>query len=157
MNPCPCGYYKSKIKACICSYGNIQSYARKLSGPILDRIDMFIPVETLAYDELHKTGDGEDSLSLKEKVIKGRAFKEERVGTKKKRKASLDELIDECELSEDDKNLLQTLASKSSLSPRSYYRVLSVARTIADMNMRKQVIGSDILEAFQYRAKVYEE
>ncbi|MEN9551824.1 MAG: hypothetical protein RI935_201 [Candidatus Parcubacteria bacterium] len=160
MNPCPCGYYGSNIKPCTCSLHHIQNYSRKLSGPIIDRIDLWVPVESINYNELHKEGTGTDSTTIRNNVIRGRSFGTKRRSTtsdnKPSQKLTLDQLIKECDMEESVSSLLKKLAEKATLSPRSYYRILSVARTIADLRESSKVENEDILEAFQYRPKIYE-
>jgi magnesium chelatase family protein len=161
MNPCPCGYYGSKVKKCICSPLDIDRYARKLSGPIMDRIDMWVPVMHIDYDTLSNKGDGDATELLQEKVIRGRHFAKARqlqLGSMKE-KLNKDMSSDEVErfsgLSKDADSVLKMLAKQYTLSPRSYHRVIRLARTIADLRESAMIEKVDILEAFQYRPKLY--
>lgn len=161
MNPCPCGYYGSKVKKCICSPLDIDRYARKLSGPIMDRIDMWVPVMHIDYDTLSNKSNGDATELLQEKVIRGRHFAKARqlqLGSMKE-KLNKDMSSDEVErfsgLSKDADSVLKMLAKQYTLSPRSYHRVIRLARTIADLRESATIEKVDILEAFQYRPKLY--
>lgn len=162
MNPCPCGYMGSKLKRCICKPSDIDRYARKLSGPIMDRIDIWVPVQHIEYDTLVSSRIGEGSETIREQVAAARTFARERFQsggvphiTKNKDMHAKD--IDRfVSLSEASLALMKKLATSYALSPRSYHRVLRLARTIADLKKSKDVTEADILEAFQYRPKLYE-
>jgi magnesium chelatase family protein len=162
MNPCPCGYMGSKLKRCICKPSDIDRYARKLSGPIMDRIDIWVPVQHIEYDTLVSSRIGEGSETIREQVAAARTFARERFQsggvphiTKNKDMHAKD--IDRfVSLSEAPLALMKKLATSYALSPRSYHRVLRLARTIADLKKSKDVTEADILEAFQYRPKLYE-
>jgi len=163
MNPCPCGYMGSKLKRCICKQSDIERYARKLSGPIMDRIDMWVPVLHVDYDTLahHKEGEGSDAI--RDRVMQARDFAKKRfvqngVSTLSKNKdmkakdiTSLIVLDTECTAR------MKQLATAYALSPRAYHRILRLARTIADCRVSPLIIESDILEAFQYRPKLYQD
>jgi magnesium chelatase family protein len=163
MNPCPCGYLGSKQKRCVCKASDIDRYARKLSGPIMDRIDLWVPVSHVDYDTLSKENDGESSDSLQKEVSVARAFSQNRfkkegnvVLTKNKDMRAKDiekhiKLDEKCLL------LMKQLSTSNLLSPRAYHRVLRVARTIADCRESDEIEESDVLEAFQYRPKLYQD
>ncbi len=162
MNPCPCGFMGSKLKRCICKPSDIDRYARKLSGPIMDRIDIWVPVQHIDYDTLSAARIGEESESISEKVKKARKFattRFESLGNTRLRKnkdmkaKDVDAYIT---LNEACTDLMKKLATTYALSPRAYHRVLRLARTIADLREAKEIGESDILEAFQYRPKLYE-
>lgn len=163
MNPCPCGYLGSALKRCVCKPSDIDNYSRKLSGPIMDRIDMWVPVLHVNYDTLSAVGEGRNSETIREQVKKAREFARARFKqegatllTKNKDMKAKDlsihvKLDDECLA------LMKKMAGSFSLSPRAYHRVLRLARTIADYRGSSSVQKEDILEAFQYRPKLYQD
>jgi magnesium chelatase family protein len=158
MNPCRCGYFGSQNKKCTCTAIDIEKYRKKISGPIIDRIDMWVEVENISYDKLQeKTND--DSLSSKkimEKVLSVRKKQEERFEGKKEKLNSkihskdIDRLI---VLDDTTKKFLNEAALKLNLSPRSYYKVLKLALTISDLEGGNKIELKHILEALQYRPK----
>lgn len=163
MNPCPCGHMGSKVKRCTCKPGDIDRYARKLSGPIMDRIDMWVPVQHIDYDTLSHTRVGEGSDAVRKRVIQARNFAIERFKkagkphlTKNKDMRAKD-IASHIELSEDVLALMKKLSTSHTLSPRAYHRILRLARTIADLRQSEKVNETDILEAFQYRPKLYQD
>lgn len=162
MNPCPCGYMGSKVKRCVCKPSDIDRYARKLSGPIMDRIDMWVPVLHVDYDTLLQKEDGEGSDVVRERVIQARNFARERFtkeGTPyltKNKDMRAKDIERHIILDEACHALMKKLATSHTLSPRAYHRVLRLARTIADYRGSLTINEKDILEAFQYRPKLYE-
>lgn len=163
MNPCPCGYMGSTLKRCICKPSDIDRYARKLSGPIMDRIDMWVPVLHIDYDTLSLKKEGEGSKEIQERVTRARVFSRERFMqeksphlTKNKDMRSKD-IEKHITLNEQCLSLMKKLSTSSALSPRAYHRVLRLARTIADYRGSLLIQESDILEAFQYRPKLYQD
>lgn len=163
MNPCPCGYMGSKHKKCICKPSDIDRYARKLSGPIMDRIDMWVPVLHIDYDTLASKSEGEGSAVVSERVFAARRFAQKRFeqggATKltKNKDMKAKDLAIYVVLNEKCLSLMKKLATSYTLSPRAYHRVLRLARTIADYRGEDSVSEGDILEAFQYRPKLYED
>ncbi len=163
MNPCPCGYMGSKLKRCVCKPSDIDKYARKLSGPIMDRIDIWVPVLHIDYDTLSHVRIGEESISVCERVKKSRAFAKERFERKgnllltKNKDMSAKDIAIHAELSPKTLELMKKMSTSYTLSPRAYHRVLRLARTIADLRQSDQISESDILEAFQYRPKLYQD
>jgi magnesium chelatase family protein len=163
MNPCPCGYMGSKLKRCVCKPSDIDRYARKLSGPIMDRIDMWVPVQHIDYDTLSHARIGEESKHVRERVLKARTFAQARfrehgntVLTKNKDMKAKD-IATHILLNDTTLSVMKKLATTHSLSPRAYHRVLRLARTIADLRASKEVTEADILEAFQYTPKLYQD
>ena len=163
MNPCPCGYMGSKLKRCICKPSDIDRYARKLSGPIMDRIDIWVPVQHIDYDTLSHARIGEESKEVRTRVEKARTFARERFTatgdehiTKNKDMKAKD-ISKHVELQPATLELMKQLATSYILSPRAYHRVLRLARTIADLRQAQTVTDADILEAFQYRPKLYQD
>lgn len=161
MNPCPCGYYKSTLKQCVCKQADIERYARKLSGPIMDRIDIWVAVQHVDYELLSTVGKGESSGIIAERIVKARTFGEGRSTPGKEiklnRSLSSSEINKHINLSEENKKLMNKLSTQFALSPRAYHRVLRVARSIADLDQSTNVEATHIMEAFQYRPKIFAE
>ncbi|MFA6520154.1 MAG: YifB family Mg chelatase-like AAA ATPase [Candidatus Paceibacterota bacterium] len=159
MNPCPCGNAGNKQKACICKPGDLDRYKRKLSGPIVDRIDLWVSVGNVDYKKLGDVGSGERSENIKERVIKARAKQRERFQKFGKKITSNSEMnVKDLEnmvrLAPEVRDLLDRSAENLSLSARAYHRVIKIARTIADLENSENVEANHILEAIQYRPKV---
>ncbi|MBP6904910.1 MAG: YifB family Mg chelatase-like AAA ATPase [Candidatus Pacebacteria bacterium] len=152
MNPCPCGYRGSGIKHCTCSGSEIARYNKKLSGPIIDRIDLWVPVQHVEYATLHDEVKEKESEAVREKIKNVRTVQEERFGKLNSDLTSSDVQRDSG-LAEDAKKQLQIYAEKLKLSPRVYMRTIKVARTIADLENSATIEISHILEALQYRPK----
>ena len=162
MNPCPCGYMGSKQKRCVCKPSDIDRYARKLSGPIMDRIDMWVPVLHVDYETLSQESLEEGSNVIRKRVEEGRAFAKKRFQSKgdtltKNKDMTSKDITKHVPLDKGSLLLMQTLATSYTLSPRAYHRVLRLARTIADHRQGEHVSEVDILEAFQYRPKLYQD
>jgi magnesium chelatase family protein len=153
MNPCPCGYRGSSIKACSCSGMELARYGKKLSGPIMDRIDLWVPVQHIEYESLHEVGNKKESLAAQERVGQLRELQYLRA-KKLNSMLSSQEVHTKCKLSEPAKRQLQQFAERLKLSPRSYLRTIKVARTIADMDHSDTIEEKHILEALQYRPKL---
>lgn len=163
MNPCPCGYMGSRVKRCVCKPSDIDRYARKLSGPIMDRIDIWVPVQHIDYETLSHVRGGEDSDALRSRVEKARTFARLRFLNRNEssmlhlnKDMRAKDIAEYVKLEPPVERTMQTLAAKYTLSPRAYHRVLRLARTIADLKQQQHISDSDILEAFQYRPKLYE-
>lgn len=159
MNPCPCGNSGNKQKACICKPSDLDRYKRKLSGPIVDRIDLWVSVGNVDYKKLGGEGTGEKSEKIKERVTKARQIQKDRF------KKFGKEISTNSEMNVKDlglmvnidgkvRDLLDDSAERLSLSARAYHRVLKIARTIADLENSPNVESHHILEAIQYRPKV---
>ncbi len=162
MNPCPCGYKGSGVKECVCGAHDILRYERKLSGPLLDRIDIMIAVPHVSYDDLMSTAkSGETSEVLREKVLQARKKQYERFKSLKRGEMTnsamtTKELNQFVQLSDEVKTILKSSAEKLALSPRAYHRVIKLARTVADLENKEAIEIPHILEALQYRPKVGE-
>ncbi|MGQ2965945.1 ATP-binding protein [Methylophilus sp.] len=154
MNPCPCGYYGHYNQRCRCTPEQIARYKNKLSGPLLDRIDMNIEVPALKPEELSHSQAGEASAIIRERVVLARQRQMQR---QNKPNAALGPLeIDRhCQLDDKSHALLQTAMRKFSLSARSYHRILKLARTIADLAASPSISDAHIAEALQYRRYEY--
>ncbi|NTU98559.1 YifB family Mg chelatase-like AAA ATPase [Candidatus Falkowbacteria bacterium] len=156
MNPCPCGFLNDPEKACMCSAGQIMSYQKKVSGPILDRIDLHVEVPRLSFDELNKNNQEEKSLKIKERVTNVRKRQYLRFkGSGCLTNAEMSSQIarQHCQLDEISATMMKQAAEVMHLSARSYYRVLKVARTIADLDGSEKIGQKHIAEALQYRPK----
>ena len=155
MNPCPCGYYGSKDKECTCSPQMISKYMGKISGPLLDRIDIQIEVTPVKYKKLDSNENIETSKQIKQRVdmarqIQCNRYKEERIYSNSQLTPKLIEKY--CKLDTEGKNILQAAFEKLGLSARAYGRILKVARTIADLDQSKEIKQKHIAEAIQYRS-----
>jgi len=156
MNPCPCGFYGDKEKQCTCSQTSILNYSKKISGPIIDRIDLHIEVPRIKFDKLSDNTKGESSKSIKERVEKTRKIQAQRF--KNMPFITNSEMNSEavkkfCILEEDSKLLLKSAVEQMHLSARSYFRILKLARTIADLEENEIIKNKHIAEALQYRPK----
>ena len=159
MNPCPCGNAGSKQKACICRPSDLDRYKRKLSGPIIDRIDLWVSVGNVDYKKLGGEGSGEKSERIKDRVINAREVQKKRIEKFKRNittnsEMNVKDLSNMVKLKEEIRNLLDDSAERLSLSARAYHRVIKIARTIADLENSEEINSNHILEAIQYRPKV---
>jgi magnesium chelatase family protein len=155
MNPCPCGHQHDPLKACVCTPGQIDRYWNKLSGPLLDRIDIHLMVPRLKQDELLGAPTGEGSASLRERVIAARQRQQERfANTSASCNADMSpqHLKQHCVLDDSSQDLLRKAITHLKLSGRAYDRILKVARTIADIAGDERIGAAHIGEAIQYRA-----
>jgi magnesium chelatase family protein len=156
MNPCPCGFYNHPEKECVCSPGNIQRYLNKISGPLLDRIDIHIEVVPVSYDELSEVKPAESSAKIRERVIAAREKQSERYKDKEQVYCNAQmssKLIREyCEIDTAGKTLLKKAMEKLGLSARAYDRILKVSRTIADLEGKEKIQSYHLAEAIQYRS-----
>lgn len=150
MNPCPCGYHGSGTDRCRCTPDQIRRYRDKISGPLLDRIDMHVPVRALKPGELHAGVSGDTSEVIRERVERARERQLARQG-KCNHQLNAPELERVCELEDSDKILLEQAIDKLGLSTRAYHRVLKVARTLADMEGLAHPQTAHITEALSYR------
>ncbi len=154
-NPCPCGYYGSKKKQCVCLPGHISRYRKKLSGPILDRIDLHVEVPEVELKKL--TSDerfGEPSQSIRKRVTKARKLQQNRFAKVKlitNAEMNSRQVREYCLLKKESKSLLTQATAKMGLTARSYFKVIKVARTIADLAGDQEILPNYIAEALQYR------
>ena len=154
MNPCPCGFYGSKEKECTCTPQVIQKYMGKISGPLLDRIDIQVEVTPVKYEKLQGTENIETSKKIKERVDKARKIQQNRYKELKIHSNSqLTPILIEkyCKLGKKEKLILKKAFDTLGLSARAYGRILKVARTIADLDEKENIEISHITEAIQYR------
>jgi magnesium chelatase family protein len=157
MNPCPCGFYNHPERECTCPPGSVQKYLNKVSGPLLDRIDLHVEVTPVAFSELSNTNSkGEQSSAIRERVIKARAIQEERYkstdGVYANAHISSKMLREICVISTAGENLLKRAMEKLNLSARAYDRILKVSRTIADLAGTEDIRTEHLAEAIQYRS-----
>jgi magnesium chelatase family protein len=156
MNPCPCGYYTDPNKECSCATPQIQRYLSRISGPLLDRIDIQIEVPAVQYRELATEVSGETSEAIRERVQKAREIQLQRFEGEKKLFCNADmqarEIRKYCKVDNQGQELLKMAITKLGLSARAYDRILKVARTIADLNGEKDILPEYISEAIQYRS-----
>lgn len=156
MNPCPCGNFGSE-KTCTCTPGNLDRYKRKLSGPIIDRIDIWLEVGSVDHEKLSNVANGEDSITIRKRVASARKKQTQRFKDKENITTNSDMGVRELEkhvtLSKKLKDLLNKSAKEFDLSARSYHKVLKLARTIADLEGTNELAESHILEALQYRPR----
>lgn len=157
MNPCPCGYLNHPEKDCVCGRGVIQRYLNKISGPLLDRIDIHVEVTPVSFDEIIDTRTtGETSAEISDRVVRARALQEKRfqeygfdIRANAEMPARMVKKI--CEINTAGKTLLRTAMEKLQLSARAYDRILKVARTAADLDGKAEIEIGHLAEAIQYR------
>jgi magnesium chelatase family protein len=159
MNPCPCGNYGFKGKPCVCTPSALQRYRRKMSGPIVDRIDMWLEVDRVLPIDLTGEGEGDRSEVFREKVKRAREIQRVRFeNTNQKKNADMGarELVTLVPLKDEARNALNLAAERLGFSPRVYHRMLKVARTIADLEESSEVTKEHIFEAVEYRPKKFD-
>ena len=156
MNPCPCGFYSDPNKECTCTPLQIQKYMSKISGPLLDRIDIHIEVPAVKYKELSANVKGEMSCVIRERVIKARDIQLKRFLKLKNIFNNADmgskEVRQFCTLDNSGSEILKMAMTKLGLSARAYDRILKVSRTIADLDNSENILPQHISEAIQYRS-----
>jgi magnesium chelatase family protein len=169
--PCPCGYYGDPVKACTCSAGTVTKYQKRISGPLLDRIDIHIEVPRVEYEKLSDNRLGEPSAAIQARVEAARQRQRERfaVGPSHTEGAPNDngaspvqsnadmrpaEVRQFCQLDDTCRALMKTAMSQLQLSARAYHRILKLARTIADLAGSEAIGPSHLAEALQYRPRV---
>lgn len=156
MNPCPCGYYNHPEKECVCSQGVVQKYLNKISGPLLDRIDIHIEVVPVPFEKLSEQRASETSETVRQRVIKARKIQQNRYnnhsGIHCNAMMTTAMLKEYCSLSETGHTLLKNAMEKLGLSARAYDRILKVARTIADLEENTSIQPHHLAEAIQYRS-----
>jgi magnesium chelatase family protein len=155
MNPCPCGFYNHPTRHCECSPGQIHRYMNKISGPLLDRIDLQCEIMPLSFEEMQTARAGERSEVIRQRVIQARALQTERFKDEPHIhcNAQMNEklMARYCALDQESTDLLRTIMERRQLSARAYTRILKVARTIADLDGEPQIKSQHISEAASYR------
>ena len=158
MNPCPCG--RGKDNGCTCQRNVLENYKRKMSGPITDRLDIWLNVNKIDYDKLsQKISNEENSLTIRKRIEIARKIQEKRFAKYKIKKLFNGEMnaedIEKCVVMSDEaRDTLRVFAKKFELSGRAFHRIIKVARTIADLAGLEEIGKNHILEAIQYRQKV---
>lgn len=156
MNPCPCGYYNHPDRECTCPPGTVQKYLNKISGPLLDRIDLHVEVTPVAFSELSAMKQQEHSSSIRDRVIKAREIQAERYqshpGIYCNAQMSSKMLKEICVINTAGQNLLKVAMEKLNLSARAYDRILKVSRTVADLSQSEEIKVEHLAEAIQYRS-----
>jgi magnesium chelatase family protein len=155
MNPCPCGFFGDSTRECHCTPMQIQRYVSKISGPLLDRIDIHIEVPAVRYKELRGNEEIESSASVRERVLRARQIQVDRYRDEDKIYANAQmppKLIRKhCAISTDGEKLLETAIQRLGLSARAHDRILKVSRTIADLEGAPSIEPKHLSEAIQYR------
>ena len=156
MNPCPCGYYNHPTKPCVCTPSQVQKYLNKISGPLLDRIDIQVEIVPVPFDELTKSTPSESSAAIRERVIRARQIQEQRfaheTGIHSNAQMTPRLLQKYAQPDERGKVMLQSAMDRLNLSARAYDRILKVARTIADLDGSDTIQSMHIAEAIGYRS-----
>ena len=156
MNPCPCGYYNHPEKDCVCAPGIVQKYLNRISGPLLDRIDIHIEVTPVPFAKLSEEKNTEKSIDIRERVIKARQIQDKRYSDNDNihcnAQISPKQLKSLCEIDEEGKVLLKSAMDKLGLSARAYDRILKVSRTVADLAGSDKITNEHLAEAIQYRS-----
>lgn len=155
MNPCPCGFYGDKKHDCSCSQKKISAYLGKISGPLLDRIDLHIEVPAVEYEELEKHEPTESSKEIKKRVDRARKIQTERyknTGIYSNSQLTSALIDKHCRLDDEANKLMKSAFESLGLSARAHNRVLKVARTIADLSNSENIKSEHIAEAIMYRS-----
>ena len=157
MNPCPCGYYGDPVKACTCSSGTVTKYQKRISGPLLDRIDIHIQVPRVEYEKLSDSRFGESSSTVQARVeaarqVQRRRFEGSNIACNADMRPA--EIRKFCPLDEATRSLMKTAMQQLQLSARAYHRVLKLARTIADLAGADNILAPHLAEALQYRPRM---
>ncbi len=156
MNPCPCGYYNHPEKECVCAPGVVQKYLNRISGPLLDRIDLHVEVTPVAFNELSSKRTYEKSESVRTRVVKARDIQTERFKNNKgvfaNAQMGTKQVREICKINTAGETLLKTAMEKLGLSARAYDRILKVSRTIADLSASDEIKIEHLAEAIQYRS-----
>jgi magnesium chelatase family protein len=156
MNPCPCGYYNHPEKECVCSPGVVRNYLNRISGPLMDRIDLHVEVTPVPFEDLADAPPGEKSDMIRSRVVKARKIQDSRFKEQKKifsnAQMATKDIGRYCRLDEQGNLLLRNAMEKLSLSARAYDRIIKVSRTIADLDESEEIRTEHLAEAIQYRS-----
>jgi magnesium chelatase family protein len=155
MNPCPCGYFGDRVRSCRCSAQQIRQYQGKISGPLLDRIDLHIEVPSVKYRDLTRTEEGESSAAIKKRVDRARERQKQRfngAGILTNARMMEKQIRSFCAIDEESHQLLEMAIEKMGFSARAMNRILKVSRTIADLEGADKIEPAHVAEAIQYRS-----
>jgi magnesium chelatase family protein len=156
MNPCPCGYFNHPTKDCVCAPGLVQKYLNKISGPLLDRIDLHVEVTPVSFEEIAQESEEERSEAVRERVVKAREIQTERFkeqeGLHNNAQMHSKQLRQVCRISKEGTEMLKNAMDRLNLSARAYDRILKVSRTIADLEGSINIENHHLAEAIQYRS-----
>ena len=155
LNPCPCGHRGDRLKECVCTASQVDRYWNKLSGPLLDRIDLHLEVPRLTNEELVSDKTSEPSKNIRDRVVKARNIQVRRLdgtGIFSNSQMQPKHLRKYCKLDEISNDLIKRAINKLGLSARAHDRILKVARTIADLDNSEKIVPAHIAEAIQYRS-----
>jgi magnesium chelatase family protein len=156
MNPCPCGYFNHPEKECVCAPGVVQRYLNKVSGPLLDRIDLHVEVTPVSFDQIADNRKTESSEDIRERVMNARNLQQKRFANEKSIHSNAmmpSAMVKEiCDINNAGRTLLKTAMEKLGLSARAYNRILKVSRTIADLSGSEDIKIEHLAEAIQYRS-----
>lgn len=164
MNPCPCGYFGDTQKECVCNSGELLRYRRKISGPLLDRIDLQVEVPRLSFEKIQaKNKEKNESLKIREKILVARKIQKERFSQRNQEnkkqnifinaEMGIPEIEQFCQLDNKSEQLLKNAVNKYALSARSYHRILKISRTIADLEESSTIQVHHLAEALQYKTE----
>jgi magnesium chelatase family protein len=165
MNPCPCGYYGDSQKPCTCAYAMVTKYQKRISGPLLDRIDIHIEVPRVDYEKLSGDRMGEPSECIRARVQAARDIQTKRYSNTRNSNTELSAIVCNadmrvgeirqfCKLPDDGQSLMRAAMTQLNLSARAYHRILKLARTIADLAGCEEIQSAHLAEALQYRPKL---
>lgn len=155
MNPCPCGYFGHPTKSCTCNPRSVHNYMNRVSGPLLDRLDLHIEVPPVDFDSLSDTTRGETSAVIKERINRARAIQQRRYegsGITSNARLTPALIHEHCQLSDNARTLLKSAFDSMNMSARSYDRILKVSRTIADLDGCENIDSSHVMQAVQFRS-----
>ncbi|RIK33148.1 MAG: magnesium chelatase, partial [Chloroflexi bacterium] len=159
MNPCPCGHFQDPQRECTCSMSAVQRYQQRISGPLMDRIDIHVDVPRVPFQKLADLAEGESSATIRGRVEAARQVQEARFASLGKANLLVNgdmgpaEVQRFCQLDEDGRNLMRAAMQQMNLSARAYHRVLKLARTIADLSGEGEIGVMHLAEALQYRPR----
>jgi magnesium chelatase family protein len=157
MNPCPCGWYGDPVKECTCSNAMVSRYQKRISGPLLDRIDIHIEVPRVEYEKLSDERLGEPSAAIQARVEAARERQRQRFGAGSGLLSNADmgpaEVRDHCPVDDAGRSLLRAAMQQLHMSARAYHRILKLARTIADLAGSEEIETAHLAEAIQYRPR----
>ena len=157
MNPCPCGNFGNPMKACTCSSATVTKYQKRISGPLMDRIDIHIQTPQVDYEKLSDARMGEASATIRARVEAARQIQRERLATaglSSNTEMRPAEVRQFCALDDTGRSLMKSAMQQLELSARAYHRILKLARTIADLASSEVILPVHLAEALQYRPRV---